>query len=158
MHSVRAVCVLSTVMLVPFLYYSTSVPVACAVPNDGYNLTDNCTGKETDKTGKTCCWTAYEGPDKGKKVCQTCYTKQGTDGSYMQSCSPVKPAAFKSPPQTLQPGTLPNVTLSQSEGNDSTRNDTLALLQSDLEDGSAEDTDAQEQDQEDEEGDDENQE
>ena len=151
MHSVSAIFVFTTILLVPLLYYGTSIPDVCAKPNDGYSLTDDCSGKETDKSGKTCCWTAYEGPDKGKKVCQTCYTKQGADGSYMQSCSPVKPAAFKLP-GTLQPGTLPNVTLSQNDDNASINNNTLAELQSDLEKDltqDTEETDAQvEQDQE----------
>ncbi len=165
MQSVRSIFVFSTVLLVPFLYYATSVPNACAEPSEGYRLgIGDCSGKETDRSGKTCCWTAYEGPDKGKKVCQTCYTKTGTDGSYMQSCSPVKPAAFKSTLPGLEtqdrlPGggvfEMPdNATVSQniSKSNDSS---TLTELQSDVEDEaeeqSTEESDAEEEQDENEE-------
>jgi hypothetical protein len=156
MYNAHAIFAVSTVLLVPFLYYVTSIPNACAVPNEGYSLSGDCTGKETDKNGKTCCWTAYEGPDKGKKVCQTCYEKTGTDGSYVQYCSPVKQAAFKSPQtasplepqQDLTQDRIPgggvfkvpetNLTLSETDINSSNSSNTLSELQSDTENDNAE--------------------
>src|SRR5688572_6543638 len=98
MNSRPEIFIVTTVLLVPFLYYAaSSIPDACAVIGVGSSGPDaQCTGKGTDTNGQKCCWTAEEGPNKGKTVCQTCTERCDAQGACITRCSPVGPAALKS--------------------------------------------------------------
>lgn len=127
MHNNSAIFAVSTVLLVPFLYYATSVPNACAVPPDPKYLGSlQCTSSnESGKTRVSCCWKEGE-----KTFCQTCTAPEGKydcgpvneylpssrpqlEGGVLQPSTPFSPIDPKSGVlEKLQPGTLPNVTLS----------------------------------------------
>jgi hypothetical protein len=143
----------SAVLIVPFLYYVDSVPVACAYPPKWLQSSD-CYGEKD--SGRTCCWTEDSGANKGKKVCQTCVDFIDKEGASQTRCGPVEPAAFKSPQtasplepqQDLTQDRIPgggvfkvpetNLTLSETDINRSNSSNTLSELQSDTENDNAE--------------------
>jgi hypothetical protein len=82
MHNNSAIFAISTILLVPFLYYTASLPNACALPPDPNFGGRGCTSKtEPGKHIETCCW--FEaGTGTGliklrEKYCQTCTTPSG---------------------------------------------------------------------------------
>lgn len=65
--------VVTAVLLIPFVYATSSIPDACAeVSSPGYQSSKDCTGEKSDSKGKTCCWRANEGGVLGVEYCQTC--------------------------------------------------------------------------------------
>jgi hypothetical protein len=79
MHNNSAIFAVSTILLVPFLYYTASLPDACALPRDPNFDGGDCTSikREGDKVKQTCCW--FESGGTGliklrEKYCQTCTT------------------------------------------------------------------------------------
>jgi len=66
--------VVTAVLLVPFVYATSSIPDACAeISSPGYQSSKDCTGDKSDSKGKTCCWRSPEGGSTlGVTYCQTC--------------------------------------------------------------------------------------
>ena len=86
----------SIVLLVPFLYYTTSIPNTCAVPPDPKYLGSlQCTTSDDGKHRVSCCWKEGE-----KTFCQTC---AAPGGKY--DCGPVNEYLPSSRPQ-LEGGVL----------------------------------------------------
>lgn len=162
MHSNSAIFAVSTVLLVPFLYFAASpISDVCARPDA--SVPAICAGDIDSKEGEKCCWKVVGG-DKSYMVCDTCWRSTNEKGWTTVTCSPPTPAAPKSPlpgldTQNRLPGggvfEIPdNGTLPQniSKSNDSS---TLTELQSDVEDEaeeqSTEESDAEEEQDENEE-------
>lgn len=85
MNSGSAIFTVSLVLLVPFLYYATSIPDVCALPPDPNFGGSGCTSKiENGLTiEKKCCWTE-PGTGTGliklrEKYCQTCTYSGGQE-------------------------------------------------------------------------------
>jgi len=128
MQSRPEIFLVTTILLVPFLYVSSSTPDACAYPSKWLESVD-CYGDLG--SGRTCCWTEDSGLNKGKKVCQTCLDFKDEEGASYTKCGPVAPAASKSPLPGLEtkdrlPGgglfELPETDNSLSENNSSSNN------------------------------------
>lgn len=94
--------VISSLLLVPFLYYTSSIPDACAAPREEGWGGRSC-GLSTDEKYKTCCWHEAD----GDMVCQTCEV----DGT---NCDPptvekgskdiLSGGRLQEPPRDLGPG------------------------------------------------------
>lgn len=98
---------ISTVLLVPFVYGISFIPDVCAVdPAPGYLNSNTCgaktTNPETGVTKQTCCWKERTGtsqaPGPEKIVCQTCEDHGrpgenlvGCDAPVTQAAAPLKP-------------------------------------------------------------------
>lgn len=152
MHSKYAIFMVSAVLLVPFVYATSSLPYVCAVPASGdYVTSKDCSGTLEGEGIRTCCW-----EKDGAIQCQSCQRSTDKDGDPVLFCGPV---VF---PGSLRPGLsgtldegqviegnttgpgltqdgLPggvfkvperNQTLTQSDNNS---NNTLAELESDIE-------------------------
>lgn len=161
MNSRLAIFTVIPVLLVPFLYFTSSVPDVCAAPPSvKWGLSQDCTGALDKGDGiKTCCW--KEKDAKGNEVdkCQSC--------TYYDGALYCDEVAF---PESLRPGLsgtldrgeviegnttgpnltedrLPaggvfkvpdtNLTFSQTDSSNMSNN-TLAQLQSDVENDTAE--------------------
>jgi len=80
MRGRSVIFVVTAVLLVPFVYASSSIPDVCAVPPaPGYQDSETCgaptTNPETGETQQTCCWKERQYPKTGEvTVCQTCST------------------------------------------------------------------------------------
>lgn len=177
MNSRPEIFLVATVLLVPFLYATSSIPDVCAeAQHPGYSSSASCTG--SDDTGKTCCWREkVEGSMLGEKWCQTCTTKPTPDGKGASTtCTwPKKQASAIEPSgnlpglnQDLTQDRIPgggifkvpetNLTFSQTDNSSTSSNNTLAQLQSDLEEdevgGTTGEQDAEEEQDESEESED----
>ena len=82
MQSRPEIFLVTTVLLVPFLYFSSSIPDVCAdEPSWGYLESRSCgaktTNPETELSKQTCCWKerlwTSTGPGNVTTLCQTCY-------------------------------------------------------------------------------------
>src|SRR5687767_1902034 len=94
MHNNSAIFAISTVLLVPFLYYTASIPDACAADSRYYTSAD-CTSHKDGS--RTCCWREpIPGSILGQTVCQTC--KQVADkDSIRETCTWPTKQALKVP-------------------------------------------------------------
>ncbi len=156
-------------MFVPLAYATFSIQDACAVPaSTGYLFSKNCSGEERDPDkGQLCCWNEKDSKGKEQLYCQICREAKGgldCDPAVVMSPPPPKPELSG----TLEEGNvlegnatgrLPgggifkvpetNLTFSQTDNSSNTSNNTLAQLQSDVEEEGAEAT-TREQDAEEE--------
>jgi hypothetical protein len=107
METKYAIFIVSTPLLIPFLYYSTSLSDACALPPDPqWGKTGNCYFPvSSDHDIMTCCWEEPDLYNPGETVtwCQTCTTTEGTqvcDEAVIKPASPTSPqAGTHNPPQ-----------------------------------------------------------
>ena len=107
MNSRPEIFLITAVLLVPFLYYTTSLAhdVCALPPSSGYSHSDTCgartTNSETGESKQTCCWKQRTGTSMGpgpeKMVCQTC----SSSGNGLSCDAPVT-QAIKSP-GTIRP-------------------------------------------------------
>jgi hypothetical protein len=97
LHS-SAIFASGIILLVPFLYYTTSIPDVCAQsPSAGYLNSGTCGAKTTNPTTgtskQTCCWkqrtATSAGPGAEITVCQTC-TRAEDIRSQLYCTDPVK--------------------------------------------------------------------
>lgn len=171
MHSNSAIFAVSTILLVPFLYYAASMPDACAAAHHPRYASGTCTGD--DNTGKTCCWREQkEGSILGDTYCQTCTLSYDAKTKVTtEKCGLVTKQLMK-PPTTDESGPLqgggvleeptsllnfsqsvdPNVGIFQAENNltfsqanitrDNSAN-TLAELESDVQHDTEEESNAE---------------
>ena len=107
-----------SLLLVPLIYASSSIPDACAAIRSTNFDTGDCTGDKFDKKGKTCCWyeKSYPGQfGRGDKYCQTCKT---TDNGQSETCTSPEKQTIKLPSGSQLLQDLPELK--------STANDTVA--------------------------------
>jgi hypothetical protein len=149
-----SIFVVSAILLVPFLYFAASpLPDACAVPpSTGYLFSKNCSGDEQDQDkGQLCCWNEKDKQGKDQLICQVCREAEGgldCDQPVVMAPPPLKPGLSG----TLEEGNvlegnatgrLPgggifkapetNLTFSQTDSSSNMSNNSLAELQSDIE-------------------------
>jgi hypothetical protein len=102
MNNSPEIFLVSTILLVPFLY-GTTIPDVCAVPpSSGYSTSGTCGAKTTNPESglsqQTCCWKQRTGTSAGPgpevNVCQTCYQ---SDIRSPLSCSDPVVQAMKLP-------------------------------------------------------------
>lgn len=158
----------SVILLVPFLYFASSVPDACAVPpSRGWWDSKNCSGGDTSMT---CCWREnVPGQTLGERYCQTCSIQKDDDGSFtVVSCEDPELQYITTPESQEDNGVLQDpstgsssspkaggflenlknkLALSQSNNSSTSSNNTLAQLQSDVEDEAKENGTEEEQDE-----------
>ncbi len=158
MQSRPEIFVVTAVLLVPFIYATSSIPDACAVPPDprfGGSDTDFCMNSP-ESLSAVCCWTEEDDEGIEIQVCQICALNTQT-GNF-DDCGEVH-QAFKGPlssnditqdkggvledPTTLsQENNMTffksNLSFPQSNNSDDNTNNTLALLQSGVENDAAE--------------------
>ena len=159
-----AIFAVSTLLLVPFLYYASSSPYACAEPPaQGFRDSQTCAAPTTNSKGvtvQTCCWKEREYPKIGDVTyCQTCYSdkvgetwcgdkekqamKTGTTrpqlegGILEESTSPNSNQSFGLKAGSVFQGQ--NLTLAQANFS-SDSNNTLAQLQTDEESDTSDNT------------------
>lgn len=167
MRSRPEIFAISIILLVPFLYVS-SIPDACAVPpSRGWWDSKNCSGGDTSMT---CCWREnVPGQTLGERYCQTCTIQKDADGSFsVVSCEDPELQYITTPDSQEDNGVLQDpstgsssspkaggflenlknkLALSQSNNSSTSSNNTLAQLQSDVEDEAKENGAEEEQDE-----------
>ena len=103
MNTRPEIFLVTTVLLVPFLYVSSSLPDACARPAPGIDTI--CLGDILGKKGEKCCW-IVTGETTQRIVCHTCWKTFNDQGS-IERCTDATPAAHPVPgsePQNRLPG------------------------------------------------------
>lgn len=93
----------TSVLLVPFLYISSSIPDACARPAPGIDTI--CLGDDLSEKGEKCCW-KVTGEKDSHFVCHTCWKKFNDQGS-IERCTAATTVTFNNPlprPQDRPPG------------------------------------------------------
>ena len=94
MHSRSLIFAVSAVLLVPFVYATSSIPDVCAAPaSDGYVTAKNCQGTFENGGRRTCCW-----EEDGELKCQSCSKDTDKDGDPVLFCGAVVS------PGSLRPG------------------------------------------------------
>ena len=93
MNTRPEIFLVTTVFLVPFLYFSSSVPDVCARPAPGIDTI--CLGDYLSEKGEKCCW-KVTGETTSHFVCHTCWKTFNDQGS-IERCSVATPAAFNNP-------------------------------------------------------------
>lgn len=109
MNSRPEIFLVATVLLVPFLYYTSSISDACAaISAPGFRSSQNCNEKVMKEgSEKTCCWREpIEGSILGQKYCQTCTEKCSPD---QKSCTETCTFPEKKASATDPSGTLPDL-------------------------------------------------
>jgi hypothetical protein len=90
MHSRFVIFAVSAVLLVPFVYATSSLPDVCAVPaSDNYVTSKDCTGTLSGDGIRTCCWVEKDANGKEVDKCQACSRSTDKDGDPVLFCGPV---------------------------------------------------------------------
>ena len=90
--------VISGILLVPFIYTTTSIPDVCAEIRDPKYDTGTCTGSKFSKSGQTCCWREQvPGQILGVTYCQTCKAECDSKGDCNEKCTEKTKQATKVP-------------------------------------------------------------
>ena len=85
MHSNSAIFAVSAILLVPFIYATSSIPDVCAVLKDpNWGKSGICGYTDDTEKRMICCWEVGEPPNTVKS-CQVCDADSSSDGN----CEPV---------------------------------------------------------------------